>query len=179
MLQPDVVELLRQFERLEIFTDNKLEGEYKKVQKEITGYNAQPTFIILDSKHQREVARSSFTNSAEAFKDFLRKGLTDQPVFQSRLKFSKLVPLDGQMSHPIEIDEAGTLTASAGTKTMYLGEEAMAYTGAFEAAQDIQLPGELEPGKYALDATLETSVYVGEEWHAAYKLRTRMPITIE
>lgn len=179
MLQADVVELLQQMELFEIFTDNSLETAYKNIQREITGYNAQPTFIILDGKHRREVARASFTNSADTFKEFLKKGLTNRPAFQSRLRIGKLVPLDGQYDHPLELEEAGTLDAPVGTAIQYLGEEAMAYRGEFQGTQSLQLPSDLEPGKYRLDIKLETSVYKGDEWLNSLSLGARLPLTVE
>lgn len=178
LLRPDVVELLRRFELLEIYTDAREEREYSRKQREITGVNANPTYIVLDSQHQREVTRFTHTNSTEAFKEFLRAGLTDQPAFQSRLRFRALVPLDGQSEQVFPITPVGTLTSTPGDAVTVLGVPGRAYPGEFEARQRLALPAELPAGRYRLEVELVTAAYEGETWRQALSVPVRLEFLV-
>ena len=93
---PDVEKLLSQFILIEIFTDRlPEEREYADLQKELTGYNANPTYIVFDSVSHLEVAREAYTNSKRQFLEFLEQGLTDTPAFQSQVRFSGLEIVEG------------------------------------------------------------------------------------
>lgn len=179
LLEPDVVELLRQFDSLEIFTDNKYEREYAAVQRRVTGYNANPTYIVLDSENHREVTRTTFTNSKEEFLDFLKDGLRNTPAFASSLEFQELVPLDGQLDDTVAFATATPLEADAGTAVEIYGDKSMAYEGGFRARQSIQLPAELPAGAYRVEAKLITSVYVDGEWQESLSIPARMRLVIE
>ena len=66
--ESEVEQLLSQYELFEIYTDDatsEIEATYREQQIRITGYYANPTYIVLDSRDQLEVARESFTNSSE------------------------------------------------------------------------------------------------------------------
>ncbi|MGE3167035.1 MAG: hypothetical protein AB7O52_19185 [Planctomycetota bacterium] len=183
LLAPDVVELLRQFDLLEIYTDNQIEREqlhYDKVQRQVTGYNANPTYIVLDSENQREVARASFTNSKEEFLQFLRAGVTNRPVFRSELIVDELTPLDGQLDHTVEWPELPAPKVDSGREATYLGQSVRAYMGTFTGTQALLLPSTgLPPGRYRVQARLLTSLYRDDEWREALSIPARAELTIE
>lgn len=184
LLEPDVVELLRQFELLEIYTDNKIERfelHYDQVQRRVTGYNANPTYFVLDSENHREVASASFTNSKEEFLGFLRAGLENRPVFRSQVVMDELSPLDGQLDDTVEWPELPAPESDPGRATQYLGRTVRAYEGKFSGKQALVLPprSQLPPGRYRVQARLLTSIYEGDTWQTASVVSTRVELTVE
>ncbi|MFN0060161.1 MAG: hypothetical protein ACKVX7_17020 [Planctomycetota bacterium] len=159
LVQADVAELLRQFELFEIYNDNPAETHYAELQKRLTGQIASPTYLVLDSEHHREVDRYSFTPSAEAFKDFLKRGLVNQPAFRSELGFEEL-------KKRIRGDEVTVLVAS-GDLEYAAGEQLVdsdrhVYRGEFWARQQFRVPVGVKPGQYSLVVRLSTSVYTND-----------------
>ncbi len=159
--QPEVEELLRQFELFEIFTDDPRELPYAAVQKAVTGYNANPTYIVLDSENHLEVARISFTNSKQEFIDFLKKGLTDRPAFISQVRFTG-VELEERGEAVTVLTERGVMESTEGTLESYDGEEVYAYRGSFSGRQTFRVARDLD-GKYPITVHLVTGLYSGDE----------------
>lgn len=179
LIEPDVVELLRHFERLEIFTDNKHEREYSEVQGRVTGYNANPTYIILDSANHREVARTSFTNDKDEFIAFLEQGKENVPAFRSQVVLDELVPLDEQLEDTVEWPQLDSIVSDPGAVAQYLGREAREYTGEFRATQALVLPKELPAGRYRVVARLITSIYEEDSWVRALSVRAVTELLVE
>ena len=158
---PEVEELLRQFETFEIFTDDPTEGEYNALQREHTGYNANPTYIVLDSKNLLEVARFSFTNSKEDFVAFLRKGLTNEPAFASQIRFTGIeIQENGEDVEVLK--PKGVLVADEGTVETYGGDDVRVYRRTFSGSQTFVVQKDLD-GEYPLTAHLITGIYQGDE----------------
>ena len=89
----EVEQLLSQYELFEIYTDDavsEIEASYREQQISITGYYANPTYIILVSTDHLEVGRESFTNSSKDFIAFLEAGISDTPAFESRIQIEGL-----------------------------------------------------------------------------------------
>ena len=156
---PEVEELLRQYEIFEIFTDSD-SSHFKPIQKELTGYNANPTYIVLDSNTHLEVARYSYTNSKAAFVKFLKKGLTDSPAFMSQIRFTGLTIQEGGEDVQV-LKTKGVLAADPGTDEAYDGEEVRVYRGKFSGSQTFKVGKDLD-GEYPLTIHLVTGLYDGD-----------------
>jgi hypothetical protein len=158
----DVVALLERFELVEVYNDHPEEDEYAALQRELTGYNANPTYLVLDSKDRLEVARETFTNSKQRFLEFLEEGLADRPAFRTQVQLTGL-----------EIEEAGRpvtvlsprrgLIADEGNPERYLAEDVQVYRGRFAGSQEFRVAKGLAPGEYAITVRLVTGLYAGDE----------------
>jgi hypothetical protein len=158
----EVVERLRRFELVEIYNDHPDERQYALLQLELTGYNANPTYLVLDSRDRLEVARETFTNSKQTFIEFLEKGLTDRPAFLTHLPVTGLViEVAGEEVEVFETD--GPLVADLGEPERYLGGEVRAYRGRFAGSQELRVAAGLAPGTYALGVRLSSGLYDGDE----------------
>ncbi|MEM7262150.1 MAG: hypothetical protein AAF488_09185 [Planctomycetota bacterium] len=176
LVQADIMERLENFELFEIYTDGgKKEDAYRAFQKSITGLNANPTYLVLDSRSQLEVARSAYTNSKEEYVQFIERGQTDRPVFRSTVVYSGLerVLEDGRSTREAFITE-GAIEADAGEvigKQSGLSPEGVvievdkrAYSGEFWAKQQFRVADDVPPGRYTLRAKLIGQVWGGEEF---------------
>ncbi|MGA1487532.1 MAG: hypothetical protein ACO4CW_12455 [Planctomycetota bacterium] len=159
--QPDVEEALRRMERFEIYTDDPDEKHLAALQREITGYNANPTYIVLDSTSRLEVARIAYTNSKGEFLDFLERGLTDVPAFRSQVRFTGTTIIEGGEDVVVLVPE-GTLQADAGADAVYQEQEIRVYDGRFSGSQTFRVGRDLE-GEYPLNLHLVTGLYDGDE----------------
>ncbi len=160
--QPDVEELLRQFELFEIFTDTKSFAN-APLQKKLTGYNANPTYIVLDSVTHLEVARFAYTNSKADFVKFLKKGLEDRPAFISQVRFSGTTIQEGGQDIVV-LKPKGVLKVDAGTDETYDGQKIRVYRGKFSGSQKFIVGKDLDgDGKYPLTVHLVTGLYDGDE----------------
>ncbi len=167
--------MLREYELVEIFTDEPtgLEDEYKVAQKEITGLNANPTYIVLDQKSGLEITRSDYTTNYEAFHAFVERGLTGPPVFRSVLRYEGIDRVEnGKRYAVLEFD--GSVEASPGIKvgqqevfgssgTLEMVDK-MAYTGSFNAKQKFRIPAGLASGQYTIRAKLIGQIWMGEKF---------------
>lgn len=172
--EPDVGELLRQFELIEIYTDRlPAEAEYAALQKELTGYNANPTYLVLDSENHLEVARSSFTNSKADFKEFLREGLADRPAFVSRVRIAGLTIEEGG-EEKVVLRSRGPLVSDDGTAGRFMGRPVTEYRGAFAGSQTFEVGSGLEPGEYVVTVQLVTGLYAGDEREETIALSERI-----
>ena len=158
--QPDVEEFLRQMERFEIFTDDPSEKHLADLAREITGYNANPTYIVLDSQSHLEVARIAYTNSKQEFIEFLEKGLTDEPAFRSQVRFTGTTIQEGG-EDVVVLTTDGTLAADEGTTAQYHGNAVRIYDGKFSGSQTFRVGKDLD-GEYPLNVHLVTGLYDGE-----------------
>ena len=164
-LRPAVEQLLRDFDLFEIFTDDSqspVEERYRDLQMELTGYFANPTYIILGSENGLEVARGAFTNSEQEFIDFLERGLLDLPAFESFVTFGGLEIREGDRLVTV-LEPVGALESAEGTLETYLDKEAHAYGGAFSARQRFRLGEDLEAGSYPLRIRFSTGLYRGDD----------------
>jgi len=169
----DVVALLERFELVEIYNDHPEESAYAALQREMTGYQANPTYFVIDSKDRLEVARETFTNSKQRFFEFLERGLTDRPAFRTQVQISGL-----------EIEEAGEpvtvlrpkrgLIADEGNPERYLGEDVQVYRGRFAGSQEFRLAKGLAPGEYAITVRLVTGLYAGDDRTATISLPRKL-----
>ncbi len=166
--EPDVVELLQQFEDFEVYTDAPNEAKHKQAMKSLTGIISNPIFLVLDSKNHLRVVQRGFTNSKEEFKEFLRTGLTDEPAFESRLIVGDLIPMEEQFELPIPLELSSSLQYDAGEKAEYKGKNARAYTSTFAATQKVKLPGDLPSGRYKIRWQMLTATYDGDKWLQAF-----------
>ena len=174
---PEVEELLRQnFETFEVFTDDPSEGDYKALQKKYTGYNANPTYIVLDSENLLEVARISFTNSKADFVAFLKQGMTNEPAFRSQIRFTGVaIQEDGkdvQVLKPV-----GPLQADIGTEETYRGDDVRAYRTTFSGSQTFIVQKDLD-GEYPLTAHMITGLYEGEKRLETLSLSDKVYFTV-
>ncbi|MCA8962153.1 MAG: hypothetical protein KDC38_16620, partial [Planctomycetes bacterium] len=157
LVQPDIVELMERFELFEVYTDQD-EDEYRAIQERITGINANPTYIVLDSKTQLEVARSGFTNDKEEFVHFIEQGLSDQPVFRSTVHYIGLeidLPDVGPLTvltvdGPIEADPGQVVGMHEvmGASGVLEQVEKRAYDGVFTARHRLRVGEACPPGHY-------------------------------
>lgn len=169
--------MLRQYELIEIYTDSKGEEPYAAYQREVTGLNANPTYIVLDSENKLEVARMAYTVDKQEYLAFLRRGLSDEPQFRSFLKYDgltlieKVKDADGNVvmeskdkpktERVVVLETAGKVEADEGVKVGEndLGRPLHAYQGAFQGEQEFRVGSNLEPGEYVIRATLVAGVY--------------------
>ncbi|MFQ5654187.1 MAG: hypothetical protein ACE5GW_05610 [Planctomycetota bacterium] len=178
LIRPEVEELLRRHELFEVFTDGGEEEEqYRRLQKQITGYNANPTYIILSSDDLLEVARSAYTNSGSDFIGFLKKGLTNRPAFRSWIRFTGLEIKIGEERITV-LEPDGLLESDPGEPVIYRGEAAHAYRGAFRARQAFRVAKGLGPGEYVLRAQLVTGIYDGDERRETISVPVRLPFEV-
>jgi len=164
-LRPAVEQLLRQFDLFEIFTDDSqspVEDRYRELQKKLTGYFANPSYIVLGSQNDLEVARGAFTNSEQDFIEFLERGLLDLPAFQSYITFGGLEIREGDRLVTV-LEPIGALESDEGVAETYLGADVRAYRGIFSARQRFRVPDDLEAGSYPLRVRLSTGLYRGDE----------------
>jgi hypothetical protein len=158
----DVVEMLDRFDLVEVFTDHEEEKEYADLQLELTGYNANPTYLVLDSRDRLEVARDTFTNSKQHFLEFLRKGLTDRPAFRTQVHQDGLViEVAGEEIEVLR--PKGPLVADLGEPERYLGEEVRVHRGRFSGSREFRVGKHLEPGTYTLTVRLVSGLYDGDQ----------------
>ena len=150
----EVKELFEGYTRFEVFTDRPWEREhYAHLQQKIAGTTALPAYIVLDSEHTLEVARSYYTNHDDEFIEFLRRGLKNRPGFYSLLRFSNL----------LTIERDGSLESTAVQPVEYRGETHFAYDDTFGAQQRFRIPSDLEPGEYVIRVELVTALYRGDD----------------
>lgn len=169
--------MLRRYELIEIYTDSKGEEPYAAYQREVTGLNANPTYIVLDSENKLEVARMAYTVDKQEYLAFLRQGLSNEPQFRSFLEFDglalveKVKDADGNVvlddegkpknERVVVLETTGRVEADEGVK---VGEDdldrpLLAYQGAFRGEQEFRVGRNLEPGEYVIRATLVAGVY--------------------
>ena len=179
-LEPEVEQLLGQFELFEIFTDDansEVEAKYRSRQIEYSGYYANPTYIVLDSADQLEVTRGSFTNSGDEFAGFLGEGLQDRPAFESRLQF------DG-----VSIVEDGKTVTVLTREQPWLheGQEAGTYREAgveqlgtrFFASTTFRVGEQLEEGEYIIRVRFVGGLYRGDERLRTFSLPIKLALQI-
>lgn len=157
-----VVELLDQFELFEIYNDHPAETAYAALQREMTGYQANPTYFVLDSKDRLEVARGTYTNSKQVFLEFLRKGLADRPAFRTQVHQDGLVIEVARKAVEV-LRPRGPLVADLGEPERYLGEEVRVHRGRFAGSREFRVGKDLEPGNYTLTVRLITGLYDGDQ----------------
>ncbi len=178
--EPEVEQLLSQYELFEIYTDDansEIEASYREQQIRITGYYANPTYIVLDSRDQLEVTRESFTNSSEQFVEFLQQGLTDQPAFESRIQ------LEG-----LQIQEKGEYFTVLIPETPweYQGAEPGSYqdngvseiSGDFSATATFRV-GENLSGEYVLRARIVGGIYSADERQKTFAIPLKLRMNVE
>ncbi len=170
---PEAEALLRQFELFEIYTDDPLEADYTELQRELTGYNANPTYIVLDSESHLEVAREAFTNSKRKFIEFLETGLTDRPAFHSQIRLTGLSIEEAGKSVTV-LRPSGSLDSSDGAEERYLGGPVRAYRGTFDGRLTFTVAEGLEPGEYVLTVQLVTGLYQDTERLATISLPRKL-----
>ncbi|MDE0960996.1 MAG: hypothetical protein OSB09_09465 [Planctomycetota bacterium] len=180
-LEPEVEQLLGQFELLEIFTDDAtsaVEEGYRSKQIEYSGYYANPTYIVLDSADQLEVTRGSFTNSADEFAEFLRDGLLDRPAFESRLQIDGLTIVENGT-------EVTVLTRQQPWN--YGGQQAAEYRqqgveqldSRFSASTSFRVAERLEEGEYIFRLRFVGGIYRGDERIRTFSLPIKLALQVK
>ena len=165
----EVQELFKEYSLLEVYTDRAWEREhYGKIQKEIAGTTALPTYVILDSEKQLEVTRGYYTNSDEQFVEFLREGLKNRPGFFSLIRF---INLNG-----VELE--GPLDSYAGEEIRLENEMRLVYEDTFWATQQLRIPSDLKPGRYVVWVELITALYRGDERPEVISVQTKLPFDV-
>jgi len=180
-LEPEVEQLLGQFELLEIYSDDatsEVEEKYRAHQIEYSGYYANPTYIVLDSADHLEVARGSFTNSSTEFADFLKEGLLDRPAFESRIQ------LDG-LTFEEAGDEVEVLSRikpwSFGGQIdgRYREDEVKELGSTFQASTTLRVGEELEAGEYFIRLCFVGGLYRGDERIRTFSLPLKLKLQVE
>ncbi len=178
--EPAVEQLLSQYELFEIYTDDansEIEATYRDQQILITGYYANPTYIVLDSRDHLEVARESFTNSSKKFIDFLEQGLTDRPAFESRIQLEGLEIREMDEDFTVLIPETPWQYEGAGVGG-FQGEEVSEIAGDFNATATFRV-GENLSGEYVLRARIVGGVYDGDERLRTFAIPLKLRMSVE
>ena len=182
--------MLREYELVEVFTDNAdgLEDAYKAAQREITGINANPTYIVLDAKSRLEIARSDYTTDYDVFKAFVERGLTGPPVFRSALEFEGIERVDGEERYRV-LERVGSVEAKPGLvvgKQEVFGASGQlesgdktAYTDGFWAKQKFRVPAGLPGGRYTIRAKLIGQIWTGDTFVAVDSATAKFQIEVE
>lgn len=176
----EVEQLLGQYELLEVFTDDatsEIEASYRGHQIELSGYYANPTYIVLDSQDHLEVARGTFTNSSSEFIDFLKAGLLDRPSFESRIQLDGLqIREAGQDVTVLTREEPWQFTGNE--VSQYLGDSAEQLNGDFGASTVFRVGEGLE-GEYVIRLRLVGGLYRGDERLRTFSLPIKMTLDVE
>ncbi|MEC9476650.1 MAG: hypothetical protein VX764_06405 [Planctomycetota bacterium] len=178
--QHEVEQLLGQYELFEVFTDDansEIEASYRGHQIELSGYYANPTYIVLDSQDHLEVARGTFTNSSSEFIEFLEAGLLDEPSFESRIQLDGLQIREAGLDVTVLTrDQPWKFTGS--TAGQYLGSAAGQLQGQFSAATVFRVGEDLE-GEYVIRMRLVGGLYRGDERIRTFSLPIKLTLDVE
>ena len=156
----EVEQLLSQYELFEIYTDDavsEIEASYREQQISITGYYANPTYIILDSTDHLEVGRESFTNSSKDFIAFLEAGLSDTPAFESRIQIEGLKISERGEEVRVLMPE-GAWDYSGGVASNYMSQPVESLDTRFSATAQFRV-GEDLSGEYVIRARVVGGLY--------------------
>lgn len=178
--ESEVEQLLSQYELFEIYTDDatsEIEATYREQQIRITGYYANPTYIVLDSRDQLEVARESFTNSSEQFITFLEQGLTDRPAFESRIQIEGLEIREKGKDYTVLTRESAW-TYQGEEKATYQGTEVSALNGDFSAFATFRVGDGLQ-GEYVLRARVVGGIYDGDDRLRTFAIPLKLRLNVE
>ena len=178
--EPEVEQLLSQYELFEIYTDDansEIEASYREQQIRITGYYANPTYIVLDSRDQLEVARESFTNSSEQFVEFLQQGLTDRPAFESRIQLEGLQIREKGKDYTVLIPESSWEYEGA-TQGSYQQKDVSEISADFAASATFRV-GENLSGEYVLRARIVGGIYTGDERQKTFAIPLKLRMKVE
>ncbi len=178
--ESEVEQLLSQYELFEIYTDDatsEIEATYREQQIRITGYYANPTYIVLDSRDQPEVARESFTNSSEQFLTFLEQGLTDRPAFESRIQIEGLEIREKGKDYTVLTRESAW-TYQGEEKATYQGTEVSALNGDFSAFATFRVGDDLQ-GEYVLRARVVGGIYDGDDRLRTFAIPLKLRLNVE
>ncbi|MGB1070669.1 MAG: hypothetical protein ACPG1Z_03305 [Planctomycetota bacterium] len=178
--ESEVEQLLSQYELFEIYTDDatsEIEATYREQQIRITGYYANPTYIVLDSRDQLEVARESFTNSSEQFISFLEQGLTDRPAFESRIQIEGLEIREKGKDYTVLTRESAW-TYQGEEKATYQGTEVAALNGDFSAFATFRVGADLQ-GEYVLRARVVGGIYDGDDRLRTFAIPLKLRLNVE
>jgi len=175
---------LENYELFEVYTDRKGEEPYKAMQQELTGYMANPTYLVLEPKNLLEVTRSAYTPSAEEYMDFVKRGQSKTPAFRSlvltggngriaaidvpdpgrsdehatrRKKIAVLEPIS-----PVVAD-VGEFFSQADANELP-SKRRRAYRRAFGATQTFKLAAGVPAGEYSIEVKLITPIYENGEF---------------
>lgn len=178
--EPEVEQLLGQFELFEIFTDDatsEVEEGYRAKQIEYSGYYANPTYIVLDSTDQLEVTRGSFTNSSDEFAEFLEEGLLDRPAFESRIQFdgltivehgTEVTVLQQQQPWSYEGQQAGN----------YRESDVEQLVSSFSASTSFRVGDRVEEGEYIIRLRFVGGLYRGDERIRTFSLPIKLALQV-
>ncbi|OUU24471.1 MAG: hypothetical protein CBC13_03475 [Planctomycetia bacterium TMED53] len=178
--EPEVEQLLSQYELFEIYTDDatsEIEATYRDQQIRITGYYANPTYIVLDSRDQLEVARESFTNSSEQFIAFLEEGLSDRPAFESRIQLEGLEIREQGKDYTVLTRETPWIYKGEAVAS-YQGEEVAALTGDFSASATFLVGDQLQ-GEYVLRARVVGGIYDGDDRLQTFAIPLKLRLKVD
>ena len=178
--QRDVEQLLGQYELFEVFTDDAtsdIEASYRGHQIQLSGYYANPTYIVLDSTDHLEVTRGSFTNSNDQFTEFLEAGLLDRPAFESRIQLDGLQIRESGEDVTV-LTREGSWTFSGTSPGEYLGTSAGQVTGDFAASTTFRVGEGLE-GEYVVRVRLVGGLYRGDERIRTFSLPLKLVLEVE
>lgn len=178
--ESEVEQLLSQYELFEIYTDDatsEIEATYREQQIRITGYYANPTYIVLDSRDHLEVARESFTNSSEQFITFLEQGLTDRPAFESRIQIEGLQIREKGQDYTVLTRETPWVYQGEGA-ARYQGAEVSAINGAFSASATFRV-GENLAGEYVLRARVVGGIYEGDDRLRTFAIPLKLRLNVD
>lgn len=178
--QRDVEQLLGQYELFEVFTDDAIsdiEASYRGHQIQLSGYYANPTYIVLDSEDHLEVARGTFTNSSDEFIEFLGAGLLDRPAFESRIQLDGLQIREGGEDVTV-LTREGSWTFSGSTDGDYLGATIGQLSADFSAQTTFRVGAGLE-GEYVVRVRLVGGLYRGDERIRTFSLPLKLVLDVE
>lgn len=157
--------------------------EFADVQKKLTGLNANPTYLVFDSKNKLEVARIAYTNSRDDYIAFLKRGLEDEPIFRSVIKYDGLTIVEGKGEEKktiVVLESESQIDATEGVEVgkTDTGKARLGYKGAFTAKQAFRVGSDLEPGEYVVRTTLLAGVYFDGKLSEVQSKTIRIPITV-
>ncbi|MAW77341.1 MAG: hypothetical protein CMJ95_08155 [Planctomycetes bacterium] len=178
--QQEVEQLLGQYELFEVFTDDansEIEASYRGHQIELSGYYANPTYIVLDSKDHLEVARGTFTNSSSEFSDFLKAGLLDRPAFESRIQLTGLQIREAGQDVTV-LTREGPWQFSENSAGDYLGADIDQLVGDFGASTTFRVGEDLE-GEYVIRLRLVGGLYRADERIRTFSLPIKLTLQVE
>ncbi|MGE4619816.1 MAG: hypothetical protein AAEJ04_08430 [Planctomycetota bacterium] len=178
--QREVEQLLGQYELFEIFTDDansEIEASYRDHQIKLSGYYANPTYIVLDSQDHLEVARGTFTNSSSEFVEFLEDGLLDRPAFETRIQLDGLQIREGGEDVTV-LTREGPWQFSGNSAGQYLGSDVTQLVGDFSATTTFRVGPDLD-GEYVIRFRLVGGLYRGDERIRTFSLPVKMTLDVE
>ena len=177
--ESEVEQLLSQYELFEIYTDDavsEIEASYREQQISITGYYANPTYIILDSTDHLEVGRESFTNSSKDFIAFLEAGISDTPAFESRIQIEGLKISERGEEVRVLMPE-GAWDYSGGVASNYMSQPVVSLDTRFSATAQLRV-GEDLSGEYVIRARVVGGLYDGDRRLSTFAIPLKLVLNV-